>query len=112
MRRGLIVRNPDLHLMNESFRRFVKLEKGKRMLALYQTQPSSRWRMLKLPFLIALTATVMFLFITQRDMYNLSLAVITATATIIPAFFKVLSLFQEDPSTQLLPESASGHTKR
>jgi hypothetical protein len=99
LRRELIVRDEDVHLMNDSFREFVKStdqmspmtehdEKAKR---------GSLWQSLKGPLLIVMIAFAVFLFVTQRNFYTSSLALVTAVTTIIPAFFKLLSLFQSDP---------------
>jgi len=102
LRRGLIVRDPDLHLMNESFARFVKAESGSQVVAEYEkAKLTSPWHNLKVPFLITLISVVLFLFITQRDIYNSSLATLTAIITVIPAVFKLLSFFQNDSVSRL-----------
>lgn len=99
LRRGLIVRNPDIHLFNESFRQFVKSEKAMQAVAQFEREvkKDSLWHVIKSPLLVVLVSVVLFLFITQRDLYTSSLAIMTAITTAIPAFFKVLSLFQKDP---------------
>ncbi|HEV7905358.1 MAG TPA: cache domain-containing protein [Pyrinomonadaceae bacterium] len=99
LRKRLIVRDPDIHLFNESFRRFVKSQKAMQAVAQFEKEmkKDSLWHVIKAPLLIVLVSVVLFLFITQRDLYTSSLAIMTAITTAIPAFFKVLSLFQKDP---------------
>jgi hypothetical protein len=106
MRRGLIVRDPDLHLINESFRRFVKAEFSSEISDEYQkAKKTSPWHNLKAPLLFALISVVLFLFVTQRDVYDSSLAILTAIITVIPAVFKLLSFFQKDSEGHLSQES-------
>lgn len=98
LRKRLIVRDPDIHLFNESFRRFVKSQKAMQAVAQFEKEmkKDSLWHVIKVPLLVVLISVVLFLFITQRDLYTSSLAIMTAITTAIPAFFKVLSLFQKD----------------
>ncbi len=101
LRKGLIVRDPDVHLMNESFRQFVKSEECRAEVAACEEEAKkgSLWHIMKAPLLVVLISIVLFLFITQRDLYTSSLAIMTAITTAIPAMFKVLSLFQKDPAS-------------
>ena len=99
MRRGLIVRDSDIHLMNESFRQFVKSTEQVADVAHHEetVRRGSLWNTLKGPLLVILSAVAVFLFVTQRDLYTSSLGVLTAITTLIPALFKLLSLFQNEP---------------
>jgi len=112
MRRGLIVHDPDLHLMNESFKRFVKTEKGAQVITNYEQEAkeNSAWHNLKMPLLVILGAVVVFLFVTQRDLYDSSLAIMTAITTIIPAVFKLLGVFQKEPVRRDPQKSFFGKT--
>ena len=100
LRRGLIVRGDDVHLMNDSFRGFVKSTEQVESVCEYEekVKRGSPWNMLKGPLLVILTSVTIFLFVTQRDLYTSSLAVLTAVTTVIPAIFKVLNLFQNEPA--------------
>src|SRR6185503_8251869 len=99
LRRRLIMKEHDFHLFNESFREFVRsadrlsfvLEQDK------QTQQGSLWQGLKVPVLVALLAIAAFLFLTQQDVFSRAIALLTGLTTLIPALFKVLSMFQVDP---------------
>src|SRR5215217_1485893 len=99
LRRELIVRDQDLHLFNQSFRQFVKsaervsfvVEQDK------QTQQGSLWQTLKVPIMVVMLAITAFLFITQQDLFSSSLALVTGITTLIPALFKVMTMFHSDP---------------
>jgi hypothetical protein len=99
LRRELIVRDQDLHLFNQSFRQFVDsaervsfvVEQDK------QTQQGSLWQTLKVPIMVAMLAITAFLFITQQDLFSSSLALVTGITTLIPALFKVMTMFHSDP---------------
>jgi Cache domain len=99
LRRELIVRDQDLHLFNESFRQFVKAGEQVACVAKHDAQErqGSWWQSFKVPILVVMVAITAFLFITQQDVYSSSLALMTGVTTLIPALFKVLSMFQSDP---------------
>ena len=99
LRTELIVRDEDVHLLNDSFRQFVKsTEKSEFVLEQEaEAKKFSLWHTLKVPILVVLMAITVFLFVTQRDLYTSALAIVTAVTTIIPAFFKVLTVFHSDP---------------
>lgn len=99
LRRKLIIRGTDLHLLNDSFRQFIKSTEKVAFVTKQEDEAkkASPWHTLKGPILVVLVAVTIFLFVTQRDIYTSSLAVVTAVTTIIPAFFKVLTVFHSDP---------------
>ena len=69
---GLIIKEQDFHLFNESFRQFVRsadqlsfvIEQDK------QTQQGSLWQSLKVPVLVGVLAIAAFLFLTQQDLFS------------------------------------------
>ncbi|HKS10156.1 MAG TPA: cache domain-containing protein [Pyrinomonadaceae bacterium] len=96
IRRGLIVRDPALRIMNESFRLFI-LSMGtdeaiERCEA--EAKSSSNWEALKVPLTIGLLSVAAFLLLTQRELYNSALPFITGLAAGLPSFLKLVSLFQ------------------
>jgi hypothetical protein len=107
MRRELIVRDDDVHLMNDSFRQFVLSVDHVALKAEHEqtAESGSSWQSLRGPLLVVMIAFVVFLFVTQRDVYTSSLALITALTTLIPAFFKLLSLIQGDPVRRPPPQN-------
>lgn len=99
LRRELIVREDDIHLLNDSFRQFIRSTEKSEFVAAEEdkAKQASRWNTLKVPILVVLVAVTIFLFVTQRDLYTSALAIVTAVTTIIPAFFKFLTIFHSDP---------------
>jgi hypothetical protein len=84
--------------MNETFKRFVlsqTLAGGLEQIE-SQAKKASPWEALKVPLLVVFVGALLFLVLTQRDFYGSSLTIITGLTTGIPAFFKVLSLFQSE----------------
>ena len=86
-------------MLNDSFRQFVTSPEKMQFVAELEesTKRISPWHTLKIPILVVLVAITVFLFVTQRELYASSLAIVTAITTIIPAFFKVLTIFHSDP---------------
>ena len=87
--------------MNDSFREFVKSAEQMAVCSEHEARvkQGSLWNTLKVPFLVVLVGITLFLFVTQRDIYTSALAGLTAVTTIIPAIFKVFSVFQSEPAT-------------
>lgn len=96
---GLVVRDPDLRPMNESFSRFVHREVGARELRQWELTGSvSLWRRLRQPMFFVLLAVAALLFATQRQLFNETLALISAAAAGIPALFRLLGLLRQPPN--------------
>ena len=102
LRRELIVREHDLHLFNESFRQFVKSADRAALVDEHdkEAQRGSLWQTLKFPILVVMVAIAAFLFLTQQDLYSRSLALMTGLTTLIPAVFKVTSMFHSDSGSR------------
>ncbi len=99
LRRELIVRDQDLHLFNESFRKFVESEEKVSSFVAEQdkqVQQSSSWQTVKVPILVAVLMITGFVFVTQQNLFSSSLALVTGLTTLIPAVLKLLSIFQAD----------------
>lgn len=97
MRKGLIVREPAVRPMNESFKSFV-LSVGVDDLAHCEekARKSSNWEVLKVPLSIGVASVIVFLLLTQREIYNSALPIITAITAGVPTFFKLVSVFHGD----------------
>jgi hypothetical protein len=99
VRRGLIVRDPEVRLMNRSFRYFVlgvcradddvAETEG-------QARRSSSWQYMKVALIVAVAGLMLFLFATQRDLYNSTLVAVTGIAAGLPAIFNIFNLFQKN----------------
>jgi hypothetical protein len=96
MKRGLVFKKSRLRLMNESFSRFVVAEGSMEKLVAWQREGagSSIWEMLRVPFVIVLLGVAAFLFVSQRELYNSTLAFVSAFAVAMPSLLKFLGLFQ------------------
>lgn len=96
MQKGLIVRAPDIRLMNRSFERFVQQETRRSQILEWQEELGpNAWGVLKwiLPF--PLLALAGFLFITQRDAVSNAAGVLVALASLTPVVFNLYDKFQE-----------------
>lgn len=94
--KGLIVRDPAIRIMIESFRLFIlsmhmddELTECEK-----KSKSSSNWEALKVPLTIGLLSVAAFLLLTQRDLYNSAVPFIGSLAAALPAFMKLLSLFR------------------
>jgi hypothetical protein len=98
MKKGLIVREPAVRLMNESFKCFVLgVEDGEAMAECEaKAKKSSNWEVLKVPLSIGVASVIVFLLLTQREIYNSALPIITAITAGVPTFFKLISVFSGD----------------
>lgn len=96
VRKGLIVRDPAIRIMNESFRLFILSRGDDHAIAKCEldAKSSSNWEVLKVPLTIGLLSLGAFLLLTQRELYNSALPFLSGLAAGLPAFFKLVSLFQ------------------
>lgn len=94
MRRGLIVREPGLRLMNESFRRFVLSESHPDQVVAWRKGARSSWDTLKGPLLMGLMGVALFIFITQQDVFNSTVTLLSTFTGMLPVLFKLIGLFQ------------------
>lgn len=94
LRSGLVSREPFLRPMNETFSRFVASQATEFNLKAWKSgEEGGIWDDLKVPFAIILLVAGGFLFVSQRDLYNSTLAFVSAFAAAMPALFKVLGMF-------------------
>ncbi|HYP00753.1 MAG TPA: hypothetical protein VER76_11230 [Pyrinomonadaceae bacterium] len=109
MRRGLIVRDPDVRLMNKSFRQFI-LSTAKPEEIGAGERTNSSWSKLRMPLLLVMVGVALFLLITHPELYTSSMAIITALATGIPAIFQLLGMFQRGKPAAELAQLSGGAT--
>jgi hypothetical protein len=94
LRSGLVSRYPFLRPMNESFARFVAAQATPDKLQDWKSgDERSSWDLMKVPLMIIVIGAAAFLFVSQRDLYNSTLAFVSAFAAIMPTLFKFLGLF-------------------
>lgn len=94
--KGLILRDPSIRLMNESFRLFILSMPVDKALAKceLEAKSSSNWEVLKAPLTIGLLSVATFLLLTQRELYNSAAPFITGLAAGLPSLLKLFSMFQ------------------
>ncbi len=97
VKRGLVVRDPGLRLMDESFRRFViSVACHEDVEGWRQQEGGSAWELMKAPLLIILLSVALFLFFTQKDLYDSSLSFMSAVTAGIAALFRLVGLFHKN----------------
>lgn len=97
MTRCLVYRDPSLCVMNETFRRYV-LHRRAECAALTEDSGPSAWDKLQKPLAVAVACFAIFFFSTQREMFDVTMGVVTGLAGGIPAFLRIIGLFI-DPKT-------------
>ncbi|MEK6408396.1 MAG: hypothetical protein AABN34_15825 [Acidobacteriota bacterium] len=94
MQWGLIVRDPSLHLMDDSFRRFVLLTSAAEGVNTYRADVESHWDRLKVPLLLVLLGVIAFLFLTQKELYDSTISLVSALTGGVLALLKLFGMFQ------------------
>ena len=93
--RGQLQRDPQLRIMNETFRRFILAQSATSTLAteLEHDLAGDAWRRFRAPFFGAVAIVLLFFFITQRQMFDSTIALVTGLAASLPAFVRMVSGF-------------------
>jgi hypothetical protein len=91
--RGLLRRDPQLGLMNETFRRFVFGQCTTSALAqqLEQNLAGDAWNRFRVPFFAAIAVVMLFFFTTQRQTFDATIALVGGLTAGLPTFLKTLS---------------------
>jgi hypothetical protein len=93
MARGLVRREPNFVVMNETFRQFVISASARAEVAMLEQQATSTWDAIRWPFMVLLIGSLTFFFATQHELFNTALGVLTGLAATLPALVKMASLF-------------------
>ncbi len=94
--RGLLRREPRLLVFNPSFRNFVLVNYRPTAAVLHRQGQTNLWQSLKGPTATALIIIACFFFFTQQDLWNQSIAFLTAFVTGIGVLSKGFELFHRD----------------
>lgn len=90
--KGLLRKDPELRLLTATFRAFVlakpRMAEAQRVEA---RELPSTWDQLQMPLAFVLVSAGVFLFVTQKELYNALLGTTTAAAVSIPALVKAVS---------------------
>lgn len=92
--RNIIILEPELRVMNVTFHKFILAESTSMDIVAWKKEGQSHWNTTKGPFLAILIGTALFVFITQREVFNSTIAIISAFTATLPVVFKLSGLFQ------------------
>ena len=85
--------------MNESFRRFVLTRECSEQVAVLETESGpSTWDRLRAPLGVAVVGVAVFLFATQKELYNAIFGVTTAAAASVPALIRAVGMLVGRPA--------------
>lgn len=98
MQWGLILRDPSLRLMDPSFRRFVLAVSAAEGVNTYRADVESYWDRLKVPLLLILLGVIAFLFLTQKELYDSTISLVSALTGGAFALLKLFGMFQKRDS--------------
>jgi hypothetical protein len=94
--RGLLRKDPELRLMNRSFRRFVLEAERRREVVILESQAGpSLWDRLRLPLGAGALIGVTFLAATQREAFNATLTVATGVTGLVPMLMKFTNVLSQ-----------------
>jgi len=91
--RRLIAKDPSFRLMNETFRRFVLSATCRAdVLAIEGTSDPSSWDRMRIPFFLVLLGAVGFFMLTQRELFDATLATLTTLTMAIPVLVRLVAM--------------------
>lgn len=109
--RHLVRRQPHFRVMNETFRRFVISDPRRQEVAAFDAEiPLSAWDRVQKPLVVTLVGVAIFFFVTQRELFDASLTVISGLAGGIPALIRIVG-FVVEPRSGLTAGVAAVATK-
>ena len=96
--RGILHADPALRPMNETFRHFILTrECTKQVEALENEDGPSAWDRLRIPLGVAVVGAGVFLFATQKELYNAIFGLVTAAAASVPALIQTVGKLVGQP---------------
>ena len=97
--RGILHADPALRPMNETFRQFILTrECSKQVEALESEDGPSAWDRLRVPLGVAVVGVGLFLFATQKELYNAIFGLVTAAAASVPALIQTVGKLVGQPT--------------
>jgi len=95
MARGLIRRDPNLKVFNETFRLYVLSAARRETLHVPAQAGPTAWDNIRVPIFVVLVTVVLLIFTTQKDLLNLTSGLAAALATGLPAIVKLFGVLTE-----------------
>jgi len=106
--KGLLRKDPNLRLMNQSFQRFVLTAECRReVAALEELAEPSVWDRLRLPLGLTALATVLFLVITQREAFDATVAMAAGVTTAVPTLVRLTNFLTQLGGRGTTPPTAN-----
>ena len=97
LHRRLVRRDPSFVLLDTSFRRFVRRAVSDvETTAWESTGDPSGWARLRTPLLGVILLAALFFFVTQREVFNSALGMVTALGAALPVLLRMFSLLGND----------------
>jgi hypothetical protein len=94
--RGLLTREPELRLFNETFRRFVcSRDEDVRRQREIEPTVATTWDQIRMPLFIGLLVVAGVFLGTQKELANATSAIVTALATGLPVIVKLIGTFTD-----------------
>lgn len=90
--RQLIQRQPYFRLTDAGFRRFILSPQCRKEVMVVDRAQVSAWDSVKWPFMIVLLLTITFFFVTQQELFNTTVAIVTGVTGALPAFIKLIGV--------------------
>jgi hypothetical protein len=91
--RGLLQKDPELRLMNETFGAFVRSRAcGVDVQRLESSTDQSTWDQLRMPMSLGVVGASFFLLTTQQELYNTILGITTSAAVSVPTLVRAVSM--------------------
>lgn len=104
MARGLVRREADIRLFNDSFRCFVLTRHEDVAEEMMAAEEHGAWDRLRVPLLVVFLASTAFFFATQKDLVNATSAILTGLAAGLPALLKLVGLFTDRRGAVATPQ--------
>jgi hypothetical protein len=96
--RRLLCKDPSFRPMNETFRRFILTRECSQQVTALETESGpSAWDRLHAPLGVAVVGLGVFLFATQKELYNAILGVTTAAAVSVPTLIRAVVMLVGRP---------------
>jgi hypothetical protein len=91
--RGLIAKDPSFRVMSETFRRFVRSPSARAdVRAIEGAAAPSAWDELRIPLFLLLVGAGLFFVSTQRELFNATVAALTALTGAIPVLVRAVGM--------------------
>jgi hypothetical protein len=102
--RGLALRDPALRLASVGLQRTIRTAVDKADVARLTTAETlSPWGLMRLPLLVLVGLGALFLFLTQRDLFDTTAGTAMGLVVALPAVMRVVSLLVADNSVAATP---------